>query len=99
MKKLPNTGLSHREVLAKMAEQRKEDARWHDGRTFSLVYHVSDEHETFLKQAFAMFFAENALNPAAFRSLKQFENEVVAMVADLLGGDERSAGTMSSGGT
>ncbi len=96
---LPKIGINRQEVLQRMLARRKEDARWHDGRTFSLVYHASDEHTEFLKAAFALFFSENALNPAAFRSLAQFEVEVVAMVAELLGGDERTAGTMSSGGT
>jgi glutamate/tyrosine decarboxylase-like PLP-dependent enzyme len=96
---LPQFGLDRHEVLQKMRARRQEDARWQDGRTFSLVYHASDEHTEFLKEAFSLFFSENALNPAAFRSLQQFEVEVVAMVAELLGGDERTTGTMSSGGT
>jgi glutamate/tyrosine decarboxylase-like PLP-dependent enzyme len=35
----------------------------------------------------------------AFPSLKRFEAEVVAMTASLLGGDEKAAGNMTSGGT
>lgn len=96
---LPSSGLPRREVLDKMVELKQADARWHEGRTFSLVYHQSDEHTAFLKQAFELFFSENALNPAAFSSLRRFENEVVAMVAGLLHGDAATTGTMSSGGT
>lgn len=96
---LPEGGLPRREVLDKMVALKQADARWHEGRTFSLVYHQSDEHTAFLKEAFGLFFSENALNPAAFSSLKRFENEVVAMVAGLLHGDAGTTGTMSSGGT
>jgi sphinganine-1-phosphate aldolase len=96
---LPKVGVPRREVLDKMVEWKQADARWHEGRTFSLVYHQSDEHTAFLKEAFSLFFSENALNPAAFSSLKRFENEVVAMVAELLHGDVATTGTMTSGGT
>ncbi|MBI5567199.1 MAG: aminotransferase class V-fold PLP-dependent enzyme, partial [Chloroflexi bacterium] len=39
------------------------------------------------------------MNPTAFPSLKKFETEVVAMVASLLGGDERTVGNMTTSGT
>lgn len=45
-----------------------------------------------------MFFSENGLNPMVFPSLKRFEAKVVAMTADLLGGDEETVGNMTSGG-
>jgi glutamate/tyrosine decarboxylase-like PLP-dependent enzyme len=78
---------------------REQDAKWRDGKTWSLVYHVDDEITEFLKEAYGMFSAENGLNPMAFPSLKRFEAEVVAMTANLLGGDEEAAGNMTSGGT
>lgn len=96
---LPESGLDRREVIRQMIERREKDASWHSGRTFSLVYHASDEHTQFLKEAFCLFFSENALNPSAFASLKQFENEVVSIAAGLLGGDAETTGTMTSGGT
>lgn len=98
--RLPQSGLGAEATLAKMQEARAGDARWRDGRTFSLVYHSSDEHTALLKQAYELFFHENALNPGAFGSLRRFESEVVAMAGDLLGGGAPSVcGTMSSGGT
>ncbi|MDW8282007.1 MAG: aspartate aminotransferase family protein [Myxococcales bacterium] len=96
---LPEQGLPHQEVLRQMESLRSEDARWRQGRTFSLVYHAGDEHRALLQQAYCLFFDENALNPTAFRSLLRMENEVVAMAASLLGGGPEACGTMSSGGT
>jgi glutamate/tyrosine decarboxylase-like PLP-dependent enzyme len=81
-----------------MRALRKKDAKWREGKTWSLVYHVDDEVTEFLKEAYTMFFAENGLNPMAFPSLKRFEAEVVSMTAGLLGGEE-AAGNMTSGGT
>ncbi|MCX4245116.1 pyridoxal phosphate-dependent decarboxylase family protein [Paraliomyxa miuraensis] len=76
-----------------------EDARWRDGKTMSLVFDPGEEIAAFTKQAYTRFFSENALNPSAFPSLRRFENEVVAMTAQLLGGDRRVVGTMTSGGS
>jgi glutamate/tyrosine decarboxylase-like PLP-dependent enzyme len=78
---------------------RSRDARWHDGRTFSLVYHDTDEHLQLLRDAYSLFLAENALNPMAFPSLRRMETEVISMVAGLLGGNDEVVGSMTSGGT
>ena len=82
-----------------MRRARDHDAQWHNGRVFGLVYHISDEIDDLLKEAYTMFFSENGLNPTAFPSLSKFENEIVAMASNLLGGDDKVAGTMTSGGT
>jgi glutamate/tyrosine decarboxylase-like PLP-dependent enzyme len=82
-----------------MESFRYKDVNYKQGRTWSLVYHLSQEHTNFLKQAHSLYFSENALNPMAFQSLKRFEHEVVRMTADLLHGDGNVVGTMTSGGT
>ena len=45
------------------------------------------------------FMHENALNPLVFPSLRQFEVETVAMVADMLHGNHGCVGSITSGGT
>jgi sphinganine-1-phosphate aldolase len=97
--RFPSKGLSKEDILASMQHAREHDVRWQQGRVFGLVYHLSDEIDDLLKEAYGMFFSENGLNPTAFPSLSKFENEIIAMAADLLGGDEHVAGTMTSGGT
>ena len=97
--RLPTASTPPDEVLVRLRERREKDAQWHKGRTFSLVYHAGDAHTELLQQAYRLYFAENALNPMAFPSLRQMENEVVAMTAGLLGGDDAVAGTMTSGGS
>ena len=98
-RRLPVRSTPPETVLAQLRERREKDARWREGRTFSLVYHAGDEHTALLEAAYRLYFAENALNPMAFPSLRQMENEVVAMTAALLGGDDAVAGTMTSGGS
>ncbi len=95
----PKYGTPENELLKQMKDARKNDANWRDGHLFSLVYHASDQHTELLKKAHNMFFSENALSPMHFPSLRQFEAEVIAMTLDLLGGDRRSVGCMTSGGT
>lgn len=96
--KLPENGRQASEVLSALDEMRANDARWRDGRTFSLVYYGGDELLTLLHDAFFKFFSENALNPMAFPSLRRMETEVLSMVADLLHGPD-AVGSMTTGGT
>jgi glutamate/tyrosine decarboxylase-like PLP-dependent enzyme len=96
---LPPKGTPADGVLDTMRQARQQDAQWQEGKTWSLVYFAGDEVTHLLESAYTMFFLENGLNPMAFPSLKKFEAEIVAMTAGLLGGDEETAGNMTSGGT
>lgn len=96
---LPVKGFAKDAILEQMKSAREQDMKWQDGRVFGLVYHAGEEVNDLLKQAYSMFFSENGLNPSVFPSLRRFETEVVAMTAELLGGDENTVGNMTSGGT
>ena len=87
------------QIVSLMNESRKADADWRNAKTWSLVYFAGEDILEVAKTAYNAFFSENALNPMAFQSLKKFENEAVAMTADMLGGDKDAEGTLSSGGT
>jgi sphinganine-1-phosphate aldolase len=96
---IPETGMDRANLLAALQSSRSQDTVWQQGRAFCLVYHPGDERAALIKEAYNMFFSENALNPSAFPSLRRFESEVVKMSADLFNGDDDVEGTMSSGGT
>jgi len=96
---LPAKGTGVEAVLAQMEALRQQDARWREGKTWSLVFFAGDEVADLLHRAYSLFMAENGLNPMAFPSLRRFEAEVVAMAASLLGGNETAVGNMTSGGT
>ncbi len=98
-KTLPTQGRSTHEVLTELKGLRADDAKWKDGKTFSLVYFAGDEVSELLKAAYGEFIAENGLSPVAFPSLRKMECEVVSMAAGLFHGDDDVAGTMTSGGT
>ncbi len=95
----PTSGRPRQELLAEAVSMRGSDADWREGRTFSLVYNPGDrELETLLEEISHLFLHENALNPFAFPSLLEMENQVVAMAASLFGRPGAS-GKLTSGGT
>ncbi|HEX5750600.1 MAG TPA: aspartate aminotransferase family protein [Archangium sp.] len=96
--RLDSQGLSHHDVLARMREMRTEDARWQEGKTWSLVYNAGEDIRRVAAEAYTEFMSENGLSPLAFPSLRRFEAEVLAIAAELFHGPT-AAGTMTSGGT
>lgn len=96
---LPETGRDGDDVLEELAAMREGDADWESGRTWSLVYHIDEEHKQFKDEAHSLYSTQNALSPSAFPSLVRCENEVVGMLAEWLGGDDATVGNMTSGGT
>jgi tyrosine decarboxylase MnfA len=96
---LPEKGVPKEQLFQDIKESSEDDIVWEEGRVWSLVYHATDEHTEMLKKTYNMFFSKNALSPLAFPSLKKFETEVVSMTIDLLHGDKKCRGSMTSGGT
>lgn len=99
MQQIPKQGSAVDSLLAQMQDFKANDARWQDGRTWSMVYHLGDEHTQALKEASNLFFSESYINPFAFESLQRMEREVVQMTAGMLNANGEAVGTMSSGGT
>ncbi|XP_046368816.2 sphingosine-1-phosphate lyase-like [Haliotis rufescens] len=59
----------------------------------------SVDHDELVKQFQMAFLHENALNPMLYPSLRKMETEIVSMTANMLNGDEETAGFLTSGGT
>jgi glutamate/tyrosine decarboxylase-like PLP-dependent enzyme len=72
----------------------------HGGRTLAYVYDsgLADADAVGL-EALAMFAASNGLDPTAFPSLLQMENDLVALTGSLLDAPDGFAGSVTSGGT
>lgn len=97
--RLPEKGMAKKKILETMKTYGADDADYKEGKTWSMVYYLGEEHTQFLKDAYNMYFSENGLNPMAFLSLKRFESEVIHMVAQMFHGGDDAVGTMTSGGT
>ena len=97
--RLPRTGRAADDILAQLDALQSGDVDWKSGRAFSLAYHAGPDVLALASEALARYQSTNALNAAAFPSLRTMQSEVVAMVADLLHGGPEAAGFMTSGGT
>ncbi len=101
MKKMPfpREGANLQSLRDDLTGRKKNDLQWRKGRSFSYIYYADNEIIEAAKMAYDTYFCENALNPAAFPSLRNMERDVVQMCLDLFGADEDGAGSMTSGGT
>ena len=95
---LPPEGKPHEQVISELDAAMGGDANWQGGRIWSLVYYAGEDVAAVLREAYSKAIFTNGLGPDAFKSLKKFESEVVAMTAGLLGEPE-AVGNMTSGGT
>jgi sphinganine-1-phosphate aldolase len=99
MRTLPARGSSLEEVMAQLRALQVHDADYHNARTWAYIYNAGPEVDAVLQAAAGHVLLENALNPFVFPSLKEMQRDIVAIVADLLHGDDDAGGAMTSGGT
>jgi glutamate/tyrosine decarboxylase-like PLP-dependent enzyme len=97
--RIPEKGWTRDEVFARLESYREQDTPWREGRTWAYVYDPGREAEEVIKDAFASYLSENGLDPTAFPSALRMENEVVALAAAHLHGDDDVVGNFTSGGT
>ena len=86
--------------LERLAALQAGDLPVHGGRTLAYVYDSGDpEIDRVAREAVAAYAASNALDPTAFPSLLQMENELVGFACGLLDAPDGAVGTVTSGGT
>ncbi|TDD07863.1 aspartate aminotransferase family protein [Saccharopolyspora terrae] len=91
---------SAEEVLAELRALRTADVPTHGGHTLAYVYDSGlDGLDELAAAAHALASSANGLDPTAFPSLLRMENDLVAAASRLLGGTERTVGSVTSGGT
>lgn len=99
IERIPAQGLTTEEITDHLDVLRSGDIDWRGGRSWSLVYYINDDHLSLLKKVYSTFLCENYINPFAFESLQQLEQDVIRMSVDLLHGKDQAVGTITSGGT
>ncbi|KRF35123.1 pyridoxal phosphate-dependent decarboxylase family protein [Nocardioides sp. Soil805] len=86
--------------LDRMHAMQAADLPVHGGRTLAYVYDGGDpEVDRIGREAVAAYAGSNALDPTAFPSLLQMENELVGVACGLLDAPASAVGTVTSGGT
>jgi sphinganine-1-phosphate aldolase len=105
---LPEHGRPRAEVLRQMQDlTEREDGRWRDGFVSGAVYHGDPSHIEFLDRVYALSSQTNPLHSDLWPRVTQWEAEIVAMTADMLGAahvrptgtGDGVCGVVSSGGT
>jgi len=96
---IPVTGLSAQSIVTSFDEMSVHDVQWRDGKAFSLAYNAGPEVLAVAEEAYRRFSGANALNTAAFPSLRQMQGEVIEMAGAWLGSPTAAAGYFTSGGT
>lgn len=86
--------------LDRLRELQAADLPVHGGRTLAYVYDSGlPDVDRIGREAVAAYAGSNGLDPTAFPSLLQMENEVVGFTATLLDAPDTAVGTVTSGGT
>ena len=96
---IPATGLSAQSIITSFDEMSAHDVQWRDGKAVSLAYNAGPEVLAVAEEAYRRFSGANALNTAAFPSLRQMQGEVIEMAGMWLGSPATAAGYFTSGGT
>ncbi len=96
---MPDDGHASSDILQQLEAFKAEDPNYKDGKVWSLVYYLDEDHSEFLKNSYHSFACENGLNPTAFKSLKNFETQIISATADILNGSDEVCGVVTSGGT
>ncbi len=99
---LPDRRQSRDAVLAQLRDLKRDDRKWEEGKVFGLVYDAGPEHHALLRDAMALFEAENGLNVLAFPSIGLMSHDLVQLTGRLLGAHAHGtsvAGHLTSGGT
>lgn len=96
----PSGNPSGNTVPARLRALQAGDLPVHGGRTLAYVYDSGlGEVDQVARDAVAAFAGSNGLDPTAFPSLLQMENDLVAFAARLLDAPSTAVGTITSGGT
>ena len=86
--------------LARLRRLQAADLPVHGGRTLAYVYDSGlPDVDAIGREAVAAYAGSNGLDPTAFPSLLQMENELIGYACGLLDAPETAVGTVTSGGT
>ena len=97
--KFTEKGLSSSDLSDLLESHKSGDIQWKEGKLFGFVYYPGSQHARISEKYYRAFFHESTLNPSTFPSLKKFEKDIIRMATDLLHGDTKVAGNITSGGT
>jgi sphinganine-1-phosphate aldolase len=96
---LPAKGVPWSELRDTLIALKREDYDWRGGRLSLYVYHDNDQLLSVSRNAYNLYFSENALGKRAFPSLARMEDEILRMALTLFHAPVGARGSFTSGGT
>src|SRR5215207_8899140 len=96
---IPQQGLSKEEILSRLEAFKARDMDWKAGKVWCYVYNPGEDPAEVTRAAYLSYLNENGLDPSVFPSLLKVETDVVRATINLLRGDSRAVGHLTSGGT
>ena len=96
---IPEKGLSKEEILITLQAFKSRDLDWKAGKVWCYVYNPGEDPAGVTREAYMSFLSENGLDPSVFPSLLKLEMDVVRAVINLLRGDSKAVGHLTTGGT
>lgn len=99
-KTLLETGMSRGDIIDHLSELKHNDIRWAEGRAPIFVFKADDDISTTAREAFNLYFTENALGAhRAFPSIQQMEKDIVAIGLSLFHAPSGGTGYFTTGGS
>jgi len=96
----PTNGRSWPELAQEMEAMKAGDVDWRGGRSPLYVFGATDEVANVARDAFNMYFTENALGAnRAFGSLRRMEDEVLAATLELFSAPPEASAIFTTGGS
>jgi sphinganine-1-phosphate aldolase len=96
---LSDAGRSWNDIRMELVERKEGDYDWRAGRLPLYVYHDDEALLSVSREAYDLYFSENALGGRAFPSLAGMEEDIIGMALALFRAPEGADGTFTSGGT
>ncbi|MDB6015099.1 MAG: aminotransferase class-V family protein 4 [Gammaproteobacteria bacterium] len=96
---LRQEGRSWSEVRTDLIARKTHDYDWRSGRLPLYVYHDNEELLSVSRDAYNLYFSENALGHRAFPSVAGMEEDLIRMSLSLFHAPEEAGGSFTSGGT
>lgn len=87
------------EIEAQLNRFKAEDCDWQNGKVPGYTYKVGPDVDYVVREAYQIYFGENALGKNAYKSVAKLEAAVVDFCLQLFNHDQTGAGLFTSGGT
>lgn len=95
-KTFPNSPNNYDNIITTLNDSEKE---YDDDKISGIVYYKDPQYNSALQKLYSRYSQENPLHPNIFPHIRQMEIEVINMMSNLYGGDEKCCGNITYGGT